>query len=293
MLQSAVASSMDYVAREVLGQPVAVLGLGDSFQSAGGINSLIDEEFNQSFIQPYFYDTLQVPWFNALGNMDYTDTVGCGSAFDFEQVQCMPYRRQITRSPEYQVDPRLRERDPRWFADRFYSVRITDDIEVFFADTSVFVEEYYQYSWAYDVEDGLVYQDPYEQMDFLENALANSTAVWKFIVGHHPIHSNGFNGGYPDVSVMLMPLIEMYNVTAYLNGHDHSMQHIVSDETHFFTSGAGSVTHEGFTPREPALFESDESGFTAIVFDPEGATVYFFDDNATGLYNYTIPTPVL
>ncbi len=286
---------MDFVATEVLGRPLTVIGLGDSFQSSGGLSSLIDLEFTTSFTDPYFYDTLQVPWFNGIGNMDYTDTVGCGSSTDYEQQQCPLYRRQIIRSPEYQIDPRLRERDSRWYADRYYSVRITDDIEIFFADTSVFVTEYYEQSWAYDVQGGLAYQDPEEQLAFLDGALANSTAVWKFIVGHHPIHSNGFSGGYPEVAAALDPLIEQYNVTAYLNGHDHSMQHIIADagglSTSYFTSGAGSVTHKGFTPREPALFESDVPGFTAFVFDTEGVTAYFFDGNGTGLYNYTIPLP--
>ena len=86
--------------------------------------------------------------------------------------------------------------------------------------------------------------------------------------------------------------MERHNVTAYVNGHDHSMQHIISNTTSFFTSGAGSVTHKGFIEREPARFESDVPGFTAFVFDPFGVTTYFFDGNATGLYNYTIPLPV-
>lgn len=41
-------------------------------------------------------------------------------------------------------------------------------------------------------------------------------------------------------------------------------------------------------PREPALFESDLSGCTALRFDPESLV---FDDQANGLYNCTIPRP--
>ena len=171
--------------------------------------------------------------------------------------------------------------DPRWYANRFYSVELTPDIEIFFADTSVFVSEYYQYSWAYDVEGGLAEQDPEEQLAYLESALANSTATWKLLLGHHPMHSNGYNGGYEEVTQALDPLIRRYNVTAYFNGHDHSQQHIVSEDVHYFTQGAGSVTHQGFVPREPALFESDLSGFTALRFDPESLVVYFFDDQVS------------
>ena len=42
-----------------------------------------------------------------------------------------------------QMSPRLRARDPRWFEDRFYTIKV-NDIEILFADTSVFVSEYYQ-----------------------------------------------------------------------------------------------------------------------------------------------------
>ena len=102
----------------------------------------------------------------------------------------MLFGRQMERSPLYQMSPRLRARDPRWFEDRFYTIMV-NDIEIFFADTSVFVSEYYQYSWAYDVEGGLAEQDPEEQLAYLESALANSTATWKLLLGHHPMHSNG------------------------------------------------------------------------------------------------------
>ena len=75
--------------------------------------------------------------------MDYIDTTGCGSEEEKEQRQCLLFGRQMERSPLYQMSPRLRARDPRWFEDRFYTIMV-NDIEIFFADTSVFVSEYYQ-----------------------------------------------------------------------------------------------------------------------------------------------------
>jgi len=287
--QAAVAQSMDTVARELC-QPLAVLTVGDNFQTTGGLNSVLDKEFNESFVYPYRFQTLDVPWFTSLGNMDYIDTTGCGSKEEKEQRQCLLFGRQMERSPLYQMSPRLRARDPRWFEDRFYTIKV-NDIEILFADTSVFVSEYYQYPWAKDVKGGLAQQDPKEQLAYLESALADSTATWKLLLGHHPMHSNGYYGGYEEVTQALDPLIRRYNVTAYFNGHDHSQQHIVSEDVHYFTQGAGSVTHQGFVTREPALFESDLSGFTALKFDPESLVVYFFDDQGNGLYNYTIPRP--
>ena len=62
---------MDVVS-DTLCKPMTVLSVGDNYQLAGGLNSIMDREFNESFMFPYRYDSLQVPWFNALGNMDYT-----------------------------------------------------------------------------------------------------------------------------------------------------------------------------------------------------------------------------
>ena len=50
--QAAVAQSMDTVARELC-QPLAVLTVGDNFQTTGGLNSFLDKEFNESFVYPY------------------------------------------------------------------------------------------------------------------------------------------------------------------------------------------------------------------------------------------------
>ena len=223
--------------------------------------------------------------------MEYNagDYANCGDPTTYEQVPCSPFRTQLIRSPIYEIDPALRQRDWRWIADRYYNVRVTDDLELFFVDTSPFIQEYYNYSWAYDVVGGLANQSTEAQLAFVENALAESTATWRFMVGHHPMYSNGFDGGYAEVREAFQPLIDRYNVTAYLNGHDHSMQHIALDGMHYITSGAGSLTQPGFTPRHPALFEYDQPGFTAYRVNSTGVTMYFFDGEGNGLYNYTIP----
>ena len=145
--QAAVAQSMDQIA-DYFCQPLGVLSVGDNFQQTAGLDSIVDPEFNSSFSYPYRYETLQVPWFSLLGNVDYTDTTDCGSEVENEQRECLNFRAQMKRSPEYQVDPWIRRIDPRWFADRFFSLAVSDDIEFFFADTSVFVSEYYDQPWA-------------------------------------------------------------------------------------------------------------------------------------------------
>ena len=206
----------------------------------------------------------------------------------YEMVACSPYRSQIKKSPLHLIDPKLREREPRWYADRYYLVKAAPYVDIIFLDTSVFVQEYYNQSWAYDVEGGLSTQDPDAQLAFLREALQNSTANWKIVVGHHPLYSRGFSGGYADMRDALEPLFQEYNVTAYLNGHDHSLQHLNQNGIHYFVSGGGSLTHSGFPGSTPTLFEYDRPGFAAYAFTPENMIVYFFDDNANAIYNRTI-----
>lgn len=58
--------------------------------------------------------------------------------------------------------------------------------------------------------------------------------------GDHPIVSSGPHG--PELALVqgVMPLLERYGVHAYFNGHEHNLQHAITNGVHYFTSGAGS-----------------------------------------------------
>ena len=93
-----------------------------------------------------------------------------------------------------------------------------------------------------------------QQLEWLASTLAASTADWLFVVGHFPVYSGGHHGNTPElvevcfVSVgagataplcvvrltppppsvclaaqQVMPLLERYNVDAYLDGHSHTL----------------------------------------------------------------------
>ena len=44
------------------------------------------------------------------------------------------------------------------------------------------------------------------------------------------------------------PLLDRYGVHAYLNGHEHNLEHIVVDNVHYITCGAGSATMPVVSP---------------------------------------------
>src|SRR5258707_8910628 len=83
-------------------------------------------------------------------------------------------------------------------------------------------------------------QDVDAQLQWLDRALAASTAPWKFVFGHHPIYSSGgAHGNQPELIQHVLPLIEKHGVQAYFAGHDHDLEHLVSGKLNFIISGGG------------------------------------------------------
>lgn len=80
-----------------------------------------------------------------------------------------------------------------------------------------------------------------EQLAWLEENLANSSATWKIVFGHHPVYSSGFHGNTARLIESLPPLFERYGVQLYFNGHDHNYERTKPIEgTTYLTCGAGA-----------------------------------------------------
>ena len=90
----------------------------------------------------------------------------------------------------------------------------------------------------------------------------NSTAKWKFIVGHHNVYSGGKRTGDAGYGAASRAALKKYGVTAYICGHEHQLEHIIPEgsATHYFISGAGSETRET-TGMKGTQFVSSRSGF--------------------------------
>jgi len=79
-----------------------------------------------------------------------------------------------------------------------------------------------------------------KQVVWLKNQLARSKATWKLVVGHHQIfEGQGYN---PRLAKPIVPLLEKYKVSAYINGHIHNLQHLKSSSgIHYMTIGSAAV----------------------------------------------------
>ena len=99
-----------------------------------------------------------------------------------------------------------------------------------------------------------------KQADWLKDALAKSTAVWKIVYGHHPIYSYGSHGNTASLIKKLLPLLKN-QADFYVAGHDHDQQLLKPEENvHFVVSGA-AAENRGVTPGSKAEYTSSELGF--------------------------------
>ena len=84
-------------------------------------------------------------------------------------------------------------------------------VQIFFVDTSPFIDRYRTAPWAH-CAGGILQQSWQEQLAELEGHLAASTAAWKLVVGHHPPRSNGEHGNNTELMLHLEPLLLQHGV---------------------------------------------------------------------------------
>ena len=84
------------------------------------------------------------------------------------------------------------------------------------------------------------------------------------------------------------PLLDRYGVHAYINGHEHNLEHIAVDGVHYITCGAGSATSAVVTP-PPDQFASDHHGFMTVRLEAGAMAFSFIDDGGTTLYQAHVP----
>lgn len=198
-----------------------IIAAGDNFYPKGVVSEF-DPLWKYSFEDIYTDFSLQWDWYPVLGNHDYGANPDAQIAYS-----------KISR---------------RWqMPARYYHKKInlngdtTKQMLLVFIDTSPLVPYYY-------TGDGhnLHKQDSTAQKVWLERLLSDpsSNVKWKVVVGHHPMYTGGSRTEGRDTRAIrgsLQPLFEKYKVDAYLTGHEHSLQHHVSNMgTHHFTSGSAS-----------------------------------------------------
>jgi acid phosphatase len=160
-------------------------------------------------------------------------------------------------------------------------------VEFFIIDTSPYVQSYRRAPGGYG---DLLTQKTDEQTRWLEAALKKSTARWKIVCAHHPIHSSrGKEGDTPELIAQIKPLLEKYGVQAFLNGHEHDLQHVGVGTVNYFCSGAGSKTQPGVRNEHTLFSLGDTGGFLVVSITSDEFRGRFITYNGQEVYAVTLP----
>ncbi len=245
-----------------------VISVGDNFYS-NGVQSTTDPQWRSSFEDIYVAPSLQIPWYVALGNHDYRGV------------------------PQAEID--YSTSSTRWrMPARYYKVSGADlgapHADLFFIDTSPLVYKDREQENSV-ITANVSTQDVAAQLRWLDEALGESTATWKLVIGHHTLRSGGSqHGDTPAMVELVEPLLHKHGVAAYINGHDHDLQHVRRGPLSYIGSGAGSEVRP-VAAIEGTRFCASVSGFAAVSLHPELLELRFRDFTGAKLYHAKIAHP--
>lgn len=127
------------------------------------------------------------------------------------------------------------------------------------------------------------------QLPWLKKALASSTAPWKVVVGHHPIHSSGFYGDDPVAMARLGPWMRRHGVQLYINGHDHNYERSKPiDGITYLTVGGGGATLRPVLPGPNSARAVSRHSFAELSFTPSQLTIEAWDSQGQRIDQATL-----
>ena len=159
--------------------------------------------------------------------------------------------------------------------------------EFFYIDSSPFQRDYYS-----DEEYGpkVATADTTAQKKWLENGLKNSTANWKFVVGHHPLYSAGKRKGKTgDMLNSFAPLFEKYKVDVYFCGHEYQLEFDQPEGYHFVECISGSAAEATQVTSAPyAKFVVQEFGFLTASLTAKEMLIQIINHEGKILYTTSV-----
>ncbi len=219
---------------------IFILSMGDNFYPDGVI-STADPQWNKSFEDIYTAYSLNVPWYTAFGNHDYRGSIQ--AQLDYSKVS----RRWRTKERYYSFERAI--------------PNSTEKAIFIVIDTNPFDGSLDRSSHS-----DLSKQNGTLQLAWLDSTLANTTATWKIVIGHHPLYTTGVRRGkMTDVRNSILPIFEKHKVDIYFAGHEHDLQHQKPKGfTHYFVSGAGSEVRPVTKDSLQTKFAVSDHGFMSV-----------------------------
>mmetsp|Transcript_77776 Transcript_77776/g.137165 ORF Transcript_77776/g.137165 Transcript_77776/m.137165 type:complete len:346 (-) Transcript_77776:44-1081(-) len=270
-----------------------VLLLGDNFYEAG-VQSCTSKRFQETFEEVYSEDLFKgLPFYVIAGNHDHDGNVSA------------------------QVD--YKDELGRWhFPSLYYNLNFTFQASKARTAQLVMIDTVSLAGLSSDDCLGCELPGPKHlgsaesQWSWIEDQLKSSTADFLFVAGHYPIYSAGNDGTTTILVQRLLPLLKQYGAH-YVSGHDHMVEHIVSDGVNMFVVGMGReccyddgnkhtvpdgamqymITGKGGKGKGgvgPQPASDVEGGFATLQFD-DVVTITFYDQDGGKLYSAPPLTP--
>lgn len=254
----AVADRMGEIAESIHAR--FVISTGDNFYPSG-VTGVDDPKWAIAFEEVYRAKSLACPWYPVLGNHDRDGNAEA-------QVQ------YSTHSPRWRMEAPYYQR----------TERLGDGgaVDLFFLDTEAIDDQGLLSRWVR--RQATVRR----QLDWLDEGLSRSRATWKVVVGHHTIFSGGHHGNTAELQEDVRPLLERHGVQAYINGHDHDLQHLLVDGVNYLTTGAGAETRPTGSIAG-TLFAAAQLGFMSVSVNSREMTVSFVGADGRDMYGAKIP----
>lgn len=287
-VQKQVADYMEELNRR---EPVhATLALGDNFYFYG-VSNVNDQRFQSTFENVYDSKSLNMPWFIQLGNHDYLGNASAQIAYT--------------------------NKSNRWIMpDYFYTVDLNVQdgsknlVHVIMIDTILLCglsENSSNFDLTLSEEDRAKASIHFNYIETkLQKASANKVP-YVIIAGHYPVWSTGDHGPTYCLTQRLRPLLFKYNVTAYLSGHDHILEHLEEVENrvrvHYVINGATAFvkpddTHKRDVPAGSVKYEwaswwQIRGAVCLIKANSVQMNIYLRKSNGDLLHQITVPNKYL
>jgi calcineurin-like phosphoesterase family protein len=116
-----------------------------------------------------------------------------------------------------------------------------------------------------------------KQLDWLENELQKSDAVWKICYFHHPLYSDGaFHGPDLDLRERLEPVFAKYGVNVVFSGHEHFYERVRPQHgiQYFVLGSSGKLRHHNLRPSSEMAAGFD-TGHAFMMVQVTGDQLYF------------------
>eukprot|EP01065_Artemidia_motanka_P037940 TRINITY_DN46826_c0_g1_i1.p1 TRINITY_DN46826_c0_g1~~TRINITY_DN46826_c0_g1_i1.p1 ORF type:complete len:385 (+),score=109.95 TRINITY_DN46826_c0_g1_i1:64-1218(+) len=141
--------------------------------------------------------------------------------------------------------------------------------------------------------------DKGRQRSWLAAQLESSTAQWRIVMGHYPMHANGPHRNQLWLREWLEPLFEKHSVAMYINADNHYMQYSIHKGVHYVNAGGGggyalhSPREKGFHRDAGSVWEHFGDGVFVHEINGEEMVVRAVAAGGQQLTKFTVARPAV